>query len=155
MPIIPGNISVYGPYTRDDDRQHVIIISKNKVGLEVERRTMSYPKFLMENFLLRELSQEETVDHIDNDFTNNEPLNLRVLDRVEHSTVDVLRAVDITLPCSWCGNDVILSRDQRTNSSKAGPFCSRSCTGKYGAAIANGAKPSERQSYTVTYKRNK
>ena len=36
-------MKIYGPYTRkEDNRQHVIIIDGEK------RRTVSYPKFLME-----------------------------------------------------------------------------------------------------------
>lgn len=157
MPVIPGNITVYGPYTREDGRQHVIIITKNMWGQEVERQTMSYPKFLMENYLWRELGPDETVDHIDNDFTNNDWDNLRVLSRPAHCAADALRVVPITLPCSWCGNLVTLSNGQRSKraSVKAGPFCSRSCSGKYGAFVSNGGDPMQRQEFQVEYYRTK
>lgn len=157
MLVMPSNVVVYGPYTRDDGRQHVIVLTKDERGKEVERLTMSYPKFLVENILMRELGVDETVDHIDNDFTNNKPSNLRILPRTTHSAVDAIRADSIVLPCSWCGGDVTLTSNQRNQRArdKAGPFCNRSCTGKYGAFISNGGDPLKRQEYQVTYQRNK
>ena len=64
-------IKVYGPYTRKDGRQHVILVHE-----DLSRQTMSYPKYLMEQHLKRALLASETVDHINNDFTDNRIENL-------------------------------------------------------------------------------
>lgn len=49
-------------------------------------RYRSYPRFLLEEKLGRPLLPEETVDHIDGDFKNDSPDNLRPLSRSENSS---------------------------------------------------------------------
>ena len=66
-------MKVYGPYTRKDGRQHVVLYES---GVP---KTVSYPKFLLEQKLGRSLNADETCDHIDNDYTNNDVSNLQVL----------------------------------------------------------------------------
>jgi hypothetical protein len=53
---------VHGPYTRQQDgRQHVVV-----VFVDLSKKTISYPKYLMEQKLGRELDPDlETIDHID------------------------------------------------------------------------------------------
>ena len=60
----------YGPYTRKDERQHAILIKHDATGSIVERLTISYPKYLVEVYLNRQLESNETVDHIDGNFPN-------------------------------------------------------------------------------------
>ena len=60
------NFTVYGPYKRKDDRQIVVVVHRNG-----KRRTVSYPKWLLECHLGRKLHKDrETVDHWDSDFNN-------------------------------------------------------------------------------------
>jgi hypothetical protein len=73
-------MKIYGPYLRKDGRKHVIIIHDNGIS-----QTRSYPRLLLEQKLGRSLTDEETVDHIDGDFTNDAPENLRALSRVENA----------------------------------------------------------------------
>ena len=72
------NMKVYGPYTRKDGRQVVILKTP---GSSMDHKTISYPKYLVECQLQRYLTKNETVYHIDGDFTNNDLTNLRVVDR--------------------------------------------------------------------------
>lgn len=121
---------VHGPYKRKDGRQIVIVV-ENK-GL---RRTVSYPKWLMEVQLGRKLDPNlETVDHIDSNFDNNDLSNLRIVPRPEHSADDTRRAKSLKLKCAWCSSDfersARLIRD-KAKKQKAGPFCSRKCAGRY------------------------
>lgn len=128
---------VYGPYTRKDGRQHVICIYPDG-----RRRTVSYPKWLMEKHLGRELNPDtETIDHIDGDFTNNDINNLRIIDRSSHVLDDVVRITDLELTCIWYGKETTQRAskyDHNRRANKAGPFCSRVCIGQYGRSIQTG-----------------
>ncbi len=122
-------MKIYGPYLRKDGRKHVIIANGKN------RRTVSYPKWLMEQALGRKLDPDlETVDHIDEDFTNDERSNLQLLTRVENAKKSSNPAEIICFICPVCGKEGRqFARDVRSNRKKgrAGPFCSRSCAGKY------------------------
>jgi len=74
-------MQIFGPYKRKSDgRQIVIVVEPNG-----RRRTVSYPKWLMEQHLGRKLDpNEETVDHIDSNFDNNNLDNLRIMPRKNH-----------------------------------------------------------------------
>lgn len=137
--MIYKNYKIYGPYTRKDGRQHVILVS-NK-----DRKTVSYPKYIVELHLGRYLSTNETVDHIDNDFTNNSLENLRVVDRVRHAKEDAKRHKK-SFVCPYCRISFSLKGAKLSNAlsntkrGKFGPFCSRSCAGKYGKEVQQGLR---------------
>ena len=59
-------MKIYGPYIRKDGRKHIIKCFRN--GKKI---TQSYPRYLMEKHLKRELLPTEEIDHIDHDYTNN------------------------------------------------------------------------------------
>lgn len=61
----------YGPYTRSDGRQHVVLVHHNDEGSIDNRITCSYPKYIVERHLGRKLKSSETIDHIDGNFSNN------------------------------------------------------------------------------------
>jgi hypothetical protein len=125
-------MKVYGPYTKKKDgRQHVVIIFDDNT-----RRTVSYPKYLVEQRLGRVLDpDEETIDHIDGNFNNNDWNNLRIKDRSSHLIDDVKRVKYIRVACPLC-NKVFRANpgkiEYNINIGKAGPFCSRRCSGIYG-----------------------
>lgn len=121
---------VYGPYSRSDGRK--IVIVKDVDG---KSRTVSYPKWIMEQHLGRKLNPEtETCDHIDRDKHNNDINNLRLVPRSQHSADDTRRVKLVEFECSMCGNKFERSprliRD-KAKKGKAGPFCSRACAGSY------------------------
>lgn len=120
---------LYGPYRRQDGRQIVVI--KDDSG---KTRTMSYPKYLMEQHLGHPLGDDDTVDHWDSNFDNNNLENLRVMPRDEHSADDTRRVKPAKFKCSQCEKDFERSprlvRD-KSRKNKAGPFCSRQCAGRY------------------------
>jgi HNH endonuclease len=124
------DFKVFGPYKRQDGRQIVIVVENNG-----KKRTISYPKWLMELQLGRKLDPNlETVDHIDSNFDNNELSNLRLVPRDQHSADDTRRVKMVKFICAWCDKDFERSprliRD-KAKKGKAGPFCSRTCAGKY------------------------
>lgn len=90
---------VYGPYTRKDGRQIVIL----KTPGVRDQQTVSYPKYLVERYLNRFLNSDETVDHIDGNFSNNDLSNLRVVPRVEHCRSHTSKRAEIQKRCVVCG----------------------------------------------------
>lgn len=124
------DMKIYGPYQRKSDgRQIVIVIDKNG-----KKRTVSYPKWIMELQIGRQLGPDETIDHWDSNFNNNDIANLRILPRHEHSAEDTRRVEPAKFQCAWCDKEFERSprliRD-KAKKNKAGPFCSRKCAGKY------------------------
>lgn len=94
----------------------------------------------MERHLGRQLLEDETVDHFDRDFTNNDLKNLRVVKRGLHAKEDALYVEKVMTPCPVCSKPVNKNPAQVAHNrklGKAGPFCSRSCAGKYGAEVQN------------------
>lgn len=115
---------VYGPYLRKDGRLHVVLYGNGV------RRTISYPKFLMEKHLGRELEPNETVDHIDNDPLNNSLDNLRILSREDNARRGVAEGEVIIVVCAVCGKEFARKRYielKRVNQGQNGPFCSDRC----------------------------
>lgn len=107
------------------------------------RRTVSYPKWLVENHIGKRLKNNETVDHQDRDFQNDNINNLKILTRSNHGYKDALRVKNIEITCVWCGNKSIkraADLDHNAKMGKVGPFCSKQCTGKYGKSVQMGEK---------------
>ena len=126
---------VNGPYSQKNGRLQATL-----VFLDGTRKTISYPKYLMELHLNRYLLDNETVDHIDVNFLNNDISNLQVLDRIVHVKKDVTRNQDVEVNCTYCDKLFIIQGSKlhtrnRKDKHQSGYFCSRSCSGKYGVEI--------------------
>lgn len=124
-----------GPYSQKNGRLQATL-----VFLDGTRKTISYPKYLMELHLNRYLLDNKTVDHIDGNFLNNDVSNLQVLDRKEHVILDVIRNQNVEVNCTYCNilftiQGSKLHTRNRKDRNSSGYFCSRSCSGKYGAEI--------------------
>ena len=131
-------VKIRGPYeSSKDHRLRCTLVFNDKTI-----KNMSYPKYLMEVHLDRYLTENETVDHIDGNPLNNTISNLRVLDRQEHCTNDVIRNKDVKVTCTYCGKEFYiegskLHQRNRTDRHQSGYFCSKQCSGKYGTEIQN------------------
>ena len=79
--LYPEYNKIYGPYETSLGRIFVILQS----SITRKRRTISYPKLLLEIHIGRILVGDETTDHIDGDFKNNSLDNLRILTRSENA----------------------------------------------------------------------
>ena len=134
--MIYNKCKVYGPYKGKDGRQRIITVFPDGA-----RKGVSYPKFLMENHLGRYLNEDETVDHIDCDFTNNDLSNLQILPRRYHAYLDAKRYANKDLICPECNTSFTLSGRKLNDAihnrkrNKAGPFCGKSCAGRYSQKI--------------------
>ena len=128
------NYKVYGSYVAKDKRLRIVLVNNNN---KKDKITVSYPKYLMEVHLNKYLEKDDTVDHIDGDFTNNKLSNLQVLPRKEHALLDVKRLSAQNFICPVCKKSFILKSGRLHNAiynrkrGRVGPFCSRSCVGKY------------------------
>lgn len=124
---------VHGPYTRKDGRKHVVTVFEDG-----SKKTTSYPKWVKEQELGRELDIfNENIDHKDRDFTNDSPGNIQILTRSENAAKSALRRIVEYLPCLTCGKETEITRGRiiSNNRGKAGPFCSKSCSGKYSSSV--------------------
>lgn len=134
--IMYENCKLYGPYTsKKDGRTRCIIVYSNG-----HRQTISYPKYIVEQHLNRYLEKNETIDHIDGNFLNNDLSNLRVIDRKQHCIEDVLRNKNVIVSCKMCGKTFkikgsLIHNRNRTDKHQSGYFCSKQCTGRYGRYV--------------------
>lgn len=119
---------VYGPYTRKDGRKHVIHYDG------VHRRTQSYPRYLMEQYLGRTLQEWEHVDHINDDFTDDRLENLQILTPAENNRKSAKGVEMLWFTCPVCTSEfqreARFYRDKQIKHGKAGPYCSKQCSGK-------------------------
>lgn len=72
------------PFDKNWNKAYLIINRENRKMVclyknDTTRKTISYARYLMSVKLGRELTDEETVDHIDNDKTNDSLDNLQIL----------------------------------------------------------------------------
>lgn len=126
---------IYGPYKGKDERLRIIAVDINK-----KKHTISYPKYLLECYLNRQLLNNEQVDHIDGNPLNNSIENLQVLKLGQHQKLDIIRNKDIVVKCQYCKREFTikgskLSQRNRTDRIQTGYFCSKECSGKYGREI--------------------
>lgn len=141
---------LYGPYERPDRRSHIVLVFD-----DLSKKTVSYPKFLMEIKLGKKLKEDETVHHKDEGIYNNKYSNLEVLPRKLHCYRDSLKARTPMVACIWCHESFELTASQRNSRAlgNAGPFCSKPCVGNYTAYLQKGGKPKGRTTVEITYKK--
>ena len=136
LELYPMYTQVYGPYIRKDGRKHLVLYEPFSKG----KKTISFPKAIMEVYLGHKLVKDDTVDHIDRDKTNDAISNLQVINRKTHASLDAIRRHSLFSTCPICKMEFELTKNQLKKRSNilAGPFCSKTCAGKYGKSIQLG-----------------
>lgn len=130
-PLYGENWSVYGPYISNQDGRKRIVMSDG-----TKKKTRQLAKVLLEIKLGRLLIDDETVDHIDEDKTNDDIGNLQLLSKSKNSSKSALKVIYPIVNCVWCNSEFRLKAGQMRKES--GPFCSNKCSGSFGAAKQNG-----------------
>ena len=125
----------YGPYVcPSDGRKRVTLVYEDK-----SKRTLLLSKHLMEQHLGRRLDPIlETVDHINEDPTDDRLENLQLLTLSENAKKSARLPELQTYNCVLCGIECTkLASVIRSNRAKgkAGPFCGKSCAGTYSKAF--------------------
>ena len=127
---------IYGPYISKKDNRYRCVLVHN-TG---KKKTISYPKYLMEVHLGRYLGVDETIHHIDGNPLNNDLSNLMILNRKEHCFNDSLKNENAKVKCALCGKEFIIKGNtlhyrNRKDRNYSGYFCSKQCSGKYGKLV--------------------
>lgn len=116
-----------------------------RVYIKDSQKVISYPKYVMEKYLGRNLKDNEQVHHKDGNPLNNDIDNLEVLTFEEHLNVHAdenRKYYDKIMVCPLCENEFVWTAKQQSyfngnknKNSLTKPFCSKSCAGKYGREV--------------------
>jgi len=100
-------------------------------------------RVIKENELNRYLNDNEIVHHLDENKFNNDPSNLEVMSRVDHTKLHNTTGRSIVnLTCPNCG--IIFTKEKRQIKKGSTPKCSRKCNGQYSRKIQiNSARSSD------------
>lgn len=127
-------LKVYGPYiSKIDGRKRVLLYFNDK-----SRTTKSLARFLYEQ-KHGKLPAHLTVDHIDEDFINDDLDNLQPLTREENIKKAWENGTNAAKEwfkgfCPQCGVEFVKPMNHvrhNRKQGKPGPYCSKSCAGKF------------------------
>ena len=132
-------INIEGPYKEFYNRAYVVN-SQNRDSVclynteSQKRTTTSYARYKMTVYLNRFLTDEEHVDHIDNDETNDNLSNLQILSHIENNRKYFRLKGNklVEYKCPVCNTIFSIRRglSHLVNKNKKSVTCSRSCGGK-------------------------
>ena len=134
-------IEILSPYNKEYNRAYLVNSQgRNTVCLystnTKSRHSISYARYLMATHLNRFLNDNEHVDHIDNDKSNDVLSNLQILSLAENNQKQAaLKGKKmVRYKCPVCFSEFSLSRrlSHLVNNKKTAATCSRSCGGKIG-----------------------
>ena len=116
---------------------------RTRAYLKDDKKVISYPRYILEKHLGRELDCNEQVHHKDGNPLNNELDNLEIRMLGEHQKEHSTKYFDKVVVCQWCGEPFLWTAKQQRNfyraRNKVGraktPFCSKKCVGEYGKLI--------------------
>ena len=133
-----------------ENNTYVCSDGRVRIYLKDTKQVMSYPKYLMEQALGRRLLPNEQVHHKDGNPLKNELDNLEIRLLGEHQREhNPQKYLDKMATCEWCGKEFLWTAKQqrtfygnrnrktKTNKLPQNPFCSKKCSGEYGAYVQN------------------
>lgn len=122
-------------YKQKDGRKFIVY-----KGNDNKYHSKSYARYLMEQYLGRELTKEEEVHHKDHNKTNDIIDNLEVKNKTLHRREHNLKPIIIE-HCYICGNEIIVDSKKRGNHYRSKNknqdkwFCSKKCSGIFSMKI--------------------
>lgn len=108
--------------TNKENRKMILLVGKSD-----ERSTTSYARYLLSVNLCRFLLEEETVDHIDGDKTNDSIDNLQILSREDNIRKSSKKITMVSFICDFCKKSFSLPKRQTYGKRKT-RCCSRICS---------------------------
>lgn len=103
-----------------------------------KRKTVSYPKYLVEAKIGRLLRNTEEIHHKDENFRNNLISNLEIKTRATHRKAHAKYKIEIEVQCGMCRKFFNVTPKQQSNKNQNRHrnsklyFCSRQCSGYFG-----------------------
>lgn len=129
-------VRAYLSRSNSDSRQRVTLHRPDKTGTII-----SYARYLMSVKLGRYLTEDEEVDHINTDPTDDSIENLQVLSVLQHKikSAKEVECEKDELTCANCGKVFLRPSRVQLYVSHKNVFCSYSCNGKfyYGSESGN------------------
>jgi len=130
---IYGTKKILGPYTNSRTGRYYVILKYKDHNV-----ARSYAKYVMEVELGRLLYPNEVVHHINKDVTDDNILNLEVVDKWEHNSKHHKKYAPTEFTCPTCNKSFVLSGTKLINAiynkkkgnSHRGPFCCKECAYK-------------------------
>jgi hypothetical protein len=128
---------VYGPIFHKKEKRNMVVLYP-KPGTSLRRSSTSYARYLVSIKLGRKLTQDEEVDHIDDNSMNDSIKNLKLITPENNRKKAAMKqsSAMLELKCPHCQKTFTRERRQ-THLAKSGLFtaCSRHCAGKVHAAL--------------------
>lgn len=128
-------INLEYPYNEIWDKGYIVTNPENRKTLILynsknDRSSTQYARYLLAVKLGRFLKEDETVDHLDGDKTNNSIDNLQVLSLADNNRKS-FKKPDVIMKCPICGKTFTRTRSQlrgRLKKALANEVCcSRAC----------------------------
>lgn len=118
---------VFGPYGHKKTRRRIVIVQ----FLDGTKKSMSSARYVLSKLRGSWLKPEETADHIDGNFENDDPTNLQILSMADNIRKSVIPKKMFSFDCPVCKNKATKElRNVKHNKKqgKAGPFCGKACS---------------------------
>lgn len=126
-----GNHKLLGPYNKDNGRQFVIVHNYKYT------KTLVYARYLWIMHYGELIPDGFEIDHIDDDYRNNNIENLHLLTTDQNNRKrDIVYGYNsdgYTFNCPVCGVERTIPQwvyNQNNKDKDNGPYCSRSCANK-------------------------
>lgn len=118
---------IYGPYYHiREKRMYVVLI---RIGNKYSKTSMSYARYLVSVKENRILTENEQVDHIDENKLNDTLDNLRILSPEDNRSRSAkIGRTMISFICKTCGKRFLREKRQVKPTTK---YCSPSCRAKW------------------------
>jgi hypothetical protein len=143
-------IQLQEPFASRWSKGYLVINNQNRRNIilfnnDVDRTTISYARYLMGIKLGYFVPDHLEVDHKDDDKTNDDISNLKLLtgeqNRLKEQYRQAMERTFYGFHCAYCNTPFVLSgRDLNMRIAKGTElaFCTRICAGKYNSEIGNG-----------------